>query len=98
MENMINPLIRNDASIDKLKLCGFDFKHDVSSRKLKYKFPHGLRYGDDILPCGYDNKGMVKDGLMIDVYEIEYNGKRTQIDITTNWQKTVHDFINNVGV
>jgi hypothetical protein len=33
-----------------------------------------------------------------DVYEIEFNGKRTQIDITTNWQKTVHDFINNVGV
>ena len=77
MENMVNPLIRNDASIDKLKLCGFDFRHDVSSRKLKYKFPHGLRYGDDILPCGYDNKGMVKDGLMIDVYDdriwVEFN-------------------------
>jgi hypothetical protein len=33
-----------------------------------------------------------------DVYEIEYRGKRTRIDITTNWQKTVNDFINNVGV
>ena len=33
-----------------------------------------------------------------DVYEIEYNGKRTRIDITTNWQKTVYDFINNRGV
>jgi len=30
-----------------------------------------------------------------DVYEIEFNGKRTQIDITTNWQKKVDDFINN---
>lgn len=30
-----------------------------------------------------------------DIYEIEYNGKRTRIDITTNWQKKVDDFINN---
>jgi GR25 family glycosyltransferase involved in LPS biosynthesis len=30
-----------------------------------------------------------------DVYEIEYRGKRTMIDITTNWQKKVDDFINN---
>jgi hypothetical protein len=33
-----------------------------------------------------------------DVYEIEYNGKRTRIDISSNWQKTVYDFINNRGV
>jgi len=33
-----------------------------------------------------------------DVYEIEFNGKRTQIDITTNWQKKVDDFINSRGV
>lgn len=29
-----------------------------------------------------------------DVYEIEYNGKRTRIDISKDWQRTVHDFIN----
>jgi len=33
-----------------------------------------------------------------DVYEIEYKGKRTRIDLTMDWQKIVHDFINNVGV
>lgn len=30
-----------------------------------------------------------------DVYEIEFKGKRTRIDITTNWQKVVHDFVND---
>jgi hypothetical protein len=29
------------------------------------------------------------------IYEIEFNKKRTRIDITTNWQKKVDDFINN---
>jgi hypothetical protein len=80
---MINPLIRNDASIDKLKLIGFDFRHDVSSRKLLLKVPNGLRYGDDIKPCGFDNKGMVKDGLMIDVYDdkliVEFNPNHVPI-------------------
>jgi hypothetical protein len=74
---MINPLIRNDVSIDKLKLCGFDFNHFDKS-KLNLKVPGGLKYGYDIEPCGFDNKGMVKDGLMIDVYHddkiwIEFN-------------------------
>jgi hypothetical protein len=27
-----------------------------------------LRYGDDIEPCGFDNKGMVKMDLMVDIY------------------------------
>jgi hypothetical protein len=74
---MINPLIKNDVSIDKLKLCGFDFNHFDKS-KLLLKVPRGLRYGDNIEPCGFENKGIVKDGLMIDIYHddkiwIEFN-------------------------
>ena len=30
-----------------------------------------------------------------DVYEIEFKGKRTRIDLSMDWQKMVHDFINN---
>ena len=63
---MINPLVKNDVSIDKLKLCGFDFNHFDKS-KLDLKLPKGLKYGDEILPCGFTNFGKVKDGLMIDV-------------------------------
>jgi hypothetical protein len=33
-----------------------------------------------------------------DVYEIEYKGKRTRIDLSMDWQKMVHDFINNRGI
>ena len=33
-----------------------------------------------------------------DVYEIEFKGKRTRIDLSMDWQKMVHDFINNRGV
>ena len=29
------------------------------------------------------------------IYEIEFKKKRTRIDISTNWQKVVHDFIND---
>jgi hypothetical protein len=29
------------------------------------------------------------------LYDIEFSNKRTRIDITTNWQKKVDDFINN---
>ena len=29
------------------------------------------------------------------LYEIEFSNKRTRIDITTNWQNRVDDFINN---
>ena len=33
-----------------------------------------------------------------DVYEIEFKGKRTRIDLSMDWQKMVYDFINNRGV
>jgi hypothetical protein len=29
------------------------------------------------------------------IYEIEFKKKRTRIDISANWQKVVHDFIND---
>lgn len=32
-----------------------------------------------------------------DIYEIEYKGKRTRIDLSMDWQKMVHDFITNNG-
>ena len=32
-----------------------------------------------------------------DVYEIEFKGKRTRIDLSMDWQKMVHDFITNNG-
>ena len=80
---MINPLIKNDVSIDKLKLCGFDFNHFDKS-KLLLKVPHGLRHGDNIEPCGFDNRGMVKDGLMVDIYNddkvwVEFNPNQVPI-------------------
>ena len=31
------------------------------------------------------------------IYEIEFKKKRTRIDISANWQKIVHDFINGMG-
>jgi hypothetical protein len=31
------------------------------------------------------------------IYEIEFEKKRTRIDISTNWQKVVHDFINGMA-
>jgi hypothetical protein len=31
------------------------------------------------------------------IYEIEFEKKRTTIDISANWQKIVHDFINGMG-
>ena len=31
------------------------------------------------------------------VYEIEFKGKRTRIDLGMDWQKMVHDFITNNG-
>lgn len=81
---MINPLIKNDVSIDKLKLCGFDFNHFDKS-KLDLKLPKGLKYGDDIIPCGFTNFGKVKDGLMIDVYDddrifVEFNPNNLPIN------------------
>lgn len=80
---MISPLIKNDVSIDKLKLCGFDFNHFDKS-KLLLKVPHGLRHGDNIEPCGFDNRGMVKDGLMVDIYNddkvwVEFNPNQVPI-------------------
>ncbi len=80
---MINPFIKNDVSIDKLKLCGFDFNHFDKS-KLLLKVPHGLRHGDNIEPCGFDNRGMVKDGLMVDIYNddkvwVEFNPNQVPI-------------------
>lgn len=32
-----------------------------------------------------------------DLYEIEFKGKRTKINISDDWQKKVHDFISNIG-
>lgn len=32
------------------------------------------------------------------IYEIEFQKKRTRIDLSMDWQKVVHDFINNRGV
>ena len=31
------------------------------------------------------------------IYEIEFKKKRTRIDISANWQKIVHDFINGMA-
>lgn len=79
---MIHPLIKNDVSIDKLKLIGFDFNHFDKS-KLLLRVPHGLRYGDNIEPCGFTNKGIVKDGLMIDIHDdkliVEFNPNHVPI-------------------
>jgi hypothetical protein len=80
---MIHSLIRNDVSIDKLKLSGFDFSH-IDKSKLNLRVPGGLKYGDNILPCGFTNKGMVKDGLMVDVFNddkiwIEFNPNQVPI-------------------
>jgi hypothetical protein len=49
---MIHSLIRNDVSIDKLKLSGFDFSH-IDKSKLNLRVPGGLKYGDNILTCGF---------------------------------------------
>lgn len=78
-------LVKNDVSIDKLKLHGYDFSHDLNSRKLKLKFPHGLKFGDEIISNGFDNRGMVDDGLMIDIYNddrifIEFNPNNIPIN------------------
>jgi hypothetical protein len=80
---MIHSLIRNDVSIDKLKLIGLDFNH-FDKRKLWLKVPNGLKYGNEILPCGFTNKGNVKDGLMIDIYHddkliLEFNPNQVPI-------------------
>jgi hypothetical protein len=81
---MINPLIRNDVSIDKLKLIGSDF-NQFDKRKLAIRFPEFLRYGDDIVPIGYWNKPMRKDNdLMVMVYaddkiKVEFNPNNVPI-------------------
>jgi hypothetical protein len=80
---MIHSLIKDDVSIDKLKLIGFDFNH-FDKNKLLLKVPDGLRYGDSIEPCGFTNKGIVKDGLMIDIYhddkiKVEFNPNQVPI-------------------
>ena len=79
---MIHSLIRDDVSIDKLKLSGFDFSH-IDKSKLNLRLPGGLKHGDDILPCGFSNKGMVKDGLMIDIFNdkiwVEFNPNQVPI-------------------
>jgi len=61
---MINPLIKNDVSIDKLKLCGFDFNHFDKS-KLLLKVPHGLRHGDNIF-SGLDSQVYFKGWKFFD--------------------------------
>ena len=80
---MIHPLIKDNVSIDKLKLIGLDFNH-FDKRQLYLKVPPGLKYGNEILPCGFTNKGNVKDGLMIDIYHddkliLEFNPNQVPI-------------------
>ena len=80
---MIHPLIKDDVSIDKLKLIGFDFNH-FDKRQLDLKVPNGLKYGNEILPCGFTNKGKVKDGLMVDIWNddkliVEFNPNQVPI-------------------
>ena len=80
---MIHPLIKDDVSIDKLKLIGFDFNH-FDKRQLDLKVPNGLKYGNEILPCGFTNKGKVKDGLMVDIWHddkliVEFNPNQVPI-------------------
>jgi hypothetical protein len=81
---MIHPLIKDNVSIDKLKLIGFDF-NQFDKRKLAIRFPEFLRYGDDIVPIGYWNKPMRKDDdLMVMVYgddkiKVEFNPNKVPI-------------------
>ena len=80
---MIHSLIKDDVSIDKLKLIGFDFNH-FDKRQLDLKVPNGLKYGNEILPCGFTNKGKVKDGLMVDIWHddkliVEFNPNQVPI-------------------
>jgi hypothetical protein len=80
---MIHPLIKDNVSIDKLKLIGLDFNH-FDKRQLDLKVPNGLKFGNEILPCGFTNKGNVKDGLMIDIYHddkliLEFNPNQVPI-------------------
>jgi hypothetical protein len=64
-------------------------RHNITKSKTNFFVLQKIPFEKYISSCYH-----VKD----DVYEIEYKGKRTRIDISSNWQKTVHDFINNVGV
>jgi len=81
---MIHPLIKDDVSIDKLKLIGFDF-NQFDKRKLAIRFPESLRYGDEIEPIGYWNKPMRKnDDLMVGIYgddriKVEFNPNQIPI-------------------
>jgi hypothetical protein len=80
---MIHSLIKDNVSIDKLKLIGLDFNH-FDKRQLDLKVPNGLKFGNEILPCGFTNKGNVKDGLMIDIYHddkliLEFNPNHVPI-------------------
>lgn len=81
---MIHPLIRDDVSIDKLKLIGNDF-NQFDKRKLVVRLPDNLRDGDEINPIGYWNRPIMKDdGLMVNVYyddriKVEFNPNRVPI-------------------
>ena len=81
---MIHPLIKDDVSIDKLKLIGSEF-NQFDKRKLAIRFPESLRYGDDIVPIGYWNKPMRKDDdLMVGVYgddriKVEFNPNKIPV-------------------
>ena len=81
---MIHQLIKDNVSIDKLKLIGFDF-NQFDKRKLAIRFPESLRYGDDIVSIGYWNKPMRKDNdLMVMVYgddkiKVEFNPNNVPI-------------------
>lgn len=81
---MIHPLIKDDVSIDKLKLIGFDF-NQFDKRKLAIRFPESLRYGDHIVPIGYWNKPMRKDDdLMVSIngddrIKVEFNPNKIPV-------------------
>lgn len=81
---MIHPLIKDDVSIDKLKLIGSEF-NQFDKRKLAIRFPESLRYGDDIVPIGYWNKPMRKDDdLMVGIYgddriKVEFNPNKIPV-------------------
>ena len=81
---MNHPLIKDDVSIDKLKLIGSEF-NQFDKRKLAIRFPESLRYGDDIVPIGYWNKPMRKDDdLMVGIYgddriKVEFNPNKIPV-------------------
>lgn len=84
---MVHELIRDNVSIDKLKLVGYDFTHE-DKRKLDVIFPKNCKYGDDYEPIGFTNRGILKDGLMVDIvgdkFITEFNPNRVPIEMVND--------------